>query len=81
MRVVLRLRGHSGWLRRIETANPVVELTAEEKFRRLVNAALATPYFAVVYVKFCNYEFGQCCLSGLLGEECRGGDVPLLCIQ
>jgi len=37
--------------------------------------------YLVVYVKFCNYEFGQCCLSGLLGEECRGGDVSLLCIQ
>jgi hypothetical protein len=34
----------------------------------------------VVYVKFCNYEIGLLPFL-VLGEECRGGDVPLLCPQ
>ena len=45
MNVVLRVRGNSWWIRQIETVSPAVELSPEEKFRRLVNAALATPYF------------------------------------
>ncbi len=45
MNVVLRVRGNPWWIRQIETVSPVVELSPEEKFRRLVNAALATPYF------------------------------------
>jgi hypothetical protein len=45
MNVVLRVRGNPWWLRQIETVSPAVELSQEEKFRRLVNAALATPYF------------------------------------
>lgn len=46
MKVVLRLNGSAWWTRRLAKVNPVEELTAEEKFRRLVNAALATPYYS-----------------------------------
>lgn len=45
MNVVLRVRGNPWWIRQIETVSPAVELSQKEKFRRLVNAALATPYF------------------------------------
>lgn len=45
MNVVLRVRGNPWWVRQIETVSPAVELSREEKFRRLVNAALATPYY------------------------------------
>lgn len=46
MRLVLRMRGKPWWVRRMQTCSPVVELSAEEKLRRLVNAALATPYYS-----------------------------------
>lgn len=46
MNVVLRVEGNPWWIRQIETVRPVVELSEKEKFRRLVNAALATPYFS-----------------------------------
>ncbi len=46
MNVVLRVEGNPWWIRQIETVSPVIELSDKEKFRRLVNAALATPYFS-----------------------------------
>ncbi len=46
MNVVLRVRGNPWWIRQIETVSPAVELSQEEKWRRLVNAALATPYLS-----------------------------------
>jgi hypothetical protein len=46
MRVVFRVRGNPWWIRPIETVGPVAELSEEEKLRRLVNAALGTPYFS-----------------------------------
>jgi hypothetical protein len=46
MRVVLRVQGNPWWIRQLDVANPVVELSPEEQLRKLVNAALATPYFS-----------------------------------
>lgn len=46
MRLVLRMQAKPWWVRRMQTCSPAVELSAEEKLRRLVNAALATPYYS-----------------------------------
>ena len=46
MKLVLRMRGKPWWVRRMQFCSPAVELSSEEKLRRLVNAALATPYYS-----------------------------------
>ncbi len=46
MRVVVRVAGRPWWLPSLETISPLPEPGPEEKFRRLLNAALATPYYS-----------------------------------
>ncbi len=46
MRVVLRVHGAPSWLRLAQAALVPPELSCEEKFRALLNAALATPYYS-----------------------------------
>jgi hypothetical protein len=46
MKAVVRVAGNPWWLPYIETISPGPDLSPEEKFRRLLNAALATPYFS-----------------------------------
>jgi hypothetical protein len=46
MRAVVRVAGNPWWLHTLATFRPGPDLSPEEKFLRLRNAALATPYFS-----------------------------------
>jgi hypothetical protein len=46
MKVVLRLSGQPWWTQPFRNLPAAVEPSREEKFRRLLNAALATPYYS-----------------------------------
>lgn len=46
MRVVLRVHGAPFWLRQAQAGLATPELSCQEKFRGLLNAALATPYYS-----------------------------------